>query len=158
MPWEDILESLQHVVDIGDSMGRKVEPSISHTGSDLAEIVRVILKTNKETRTIADEVKTFTHQANDGPTFVEKLLSRAMRIFEMKGYGHFAYTIVDEDTKMECHHRRNFKETTPLDGMQHEASLAGEAFGVERPKAPSGKAVVAEGEDSRDAEIVSATA
>eukprot|EP00971_Amphidinium_carterae_P323145 6422098-Amphidinium_carterae.1 len=61
MPWEDILQSLQQVVELGQD---KKSVDLPHTGSDLVELVRVILKTNKQAMTTEDEIKTLIHQAN----------------------------------------------------------------------------------------------
>ena len=59
LPWEDLLVALQ------DEVAERAQSlALPRSGDELASLVRIILKTNKEGKTTEQEVKTLIHQAN----------------------------------------------------------------------------------------------
>ena len=164
LPWEDLLGALrEHDADI--EIPGAVELSLPRSPDELAEVVRVILKTNKEGKTSDAEVKSLIHQANVRRSVVVNL------ILDMKAFGHPSYQGVSEDAVREraaalpedgvppqvlriINHVDDSgeklqpqKAATPCDGMQ-EMEHAGEVFANQRARA-----VVAEGQsvDRQDA-------
>lgn len=59
LPWEGILQALQQ--QTGAEEAHHVV--LPRTGSELAPIVRILLKTNKHGKTSEEEVKSLIHQA-----------------------------------------------------------------------------------------------
>eukprot|EP00971_Amphidinium_carterae_P145493 2883083-Amphidinium_carterae.1 len=52
LPWEELLKSLQYWAHLDEA---DMSVSLPRTGDELADIVRVILKTNKEGKTTEEE-------------------------------------------------------------------------------------------------------
>lgn len=163
LPWEDLFQILQaqerRLVEPGGA------PALPRTEEELADTVRVLLKTNKTGCATDAEVKTLIHQAN-----VRRRVVVAI-ILDLKAAGHPAYTqvdadavrqkadtlpedgvppavlaaiqIQDDDTSQEKPQPQ--KAATPTDGRHALAAQAGEAFAVQRPRG-----VVAEGTADTD--------
>eukprot|EP00971_Amphidinium_carterae_P237526 4715225-Amphidinium_carterae.1 len=169
LPWEDLLQHLQGTVDHIDDGG---VPSLPRSGEQLADIVRILLKTNKTGATTDAEIKGLVHQANVRRAVVVNL------ILDMKAVGHPAYQTVSEaslwckaaglpedgvppqivkiineldDSQDKLQPQ---KAATPCDGMQ-DIETAGMAFASQRARA-----VVAKGQsvDTQDANRVAVTA
>ena len=89
LPWEDLFQILQaqerRLVEPGGA------PALPRTEEELADTVRVLLKTNKTGCATDAEVKTLIHQAN-----VRRRVVVAI-ILDLKAAGHPAYTQVDAD-------------------------------------------------------------
>ena len=90
LPWEDLLNQLrEHDADL--EFPGEVEPSLPRLPEELAEVVRAILKTNKEGDTTEAEVKSLIHQANVRRSVVVNL------ILDMKAFGHPSHQHVREE-------------------------------------------------------------
>ena len=87
LPWDSVLLELQRLDD--DAAVQGAAPDVPRSGSDLAHVVQVLLKTNDEDK--RDNLKHFVHQAR-----VRR--ARAVGcILAMKKLGHRAYMNVDEE-------------------------------------------------------------
>ena len=67
LPWEEVLAALQEACGEAapDQEGSlAAAPVLPRSGKQLAEVARVILKTNKEGHTTEEEIKSLIHQAN----------------------------------------------------------------------------------------------
>ena len=86
LPWEEVLAALQEACgEAGPNQEGSVAaaPVLPRSGKQLAEVARVILKTNKEGRTTEEEIKSLIHQANvrrQAPSSLFKLIGDLHRI------------------------------------------------------------------------------
>ncbi|CAE7407650.1 anks1b [Symbiodinium sp. CCMP2592] len=88
LPWEDLLRNLEaHHAEVAeqDQAGAAAPPSLPRTGKALAEVARVLLKTNKTGKTSETEIKTLLHQATVRRDVVVNL------IHDMQRLGHPAF-------------------------------------------------------------------
>ena len=156
LPWEDLLNQLrEHDADL--EFPGEVELSLPRLPEELAEVVRVILKANKQGDTTEAEVNSLIHQANIRRSVIVNL------ILDMKAFGHQSYQYVREEEVREraavlpedgvppqvlriinhvddsAEKLQPQKAATPCDGMQR-MECAGEIFAKQRARA-----VVAEG-------------
>ena len=88
MPWEDLLQKLQH-------QNGPEAAALPRSPQELSGIVRVILTTNKEGQTTQADIKNLVHQANVRREVVVKL------ILDMKRYGHPSFQGIDEQQVLE---------------------------------------------------------
>ena len=104
LPWEDLTKFLDEAADDEAAMSKK----LPRTGDELAEVVRVLLKTNKQGETTEAEIKTLIHQAIVRRQVVVDL------ILHMKMCGHPIYQPLDESVV------RSRAETLPCNGVPPE--------------------------------------
>ncbi|CAJ1340380.1 unnamed protein product, partial [Effrenium voratum] len=165
LPWEDVLKALQGEGDQAAALPR--------SGAELGQLVRVLLKTNKQGKTSDAEIKGLIHQANVRREVVVNL------ILDMKRLGHPSFAGVDEegvrlraaalpadgvppevlkvvvqvdaDVDDAEDKLQPQKAATPCDGRQEDVAAAGATFAAQRARA-----VVAEGcagEDANEAAV-----
>ena len=84
MPWQDILTELEKRESAGET---QVAPDLPRVGSELADVVQILLKTNEEDS--PESMATFIHQALVRRSVVVKLIEDA------KKRGHRAYRLID---------------------------------------------------------------
>ena len=84
LPWEDLLQHLQ-------AQPQSTAPLLPRTGDELADTVRVLLKTNKSGKTTEAEIKSLIHQAKVRRRVVVDL------IMDMKRLGHPSFQQLQED-------------------------------------------------------------
>ena len=169
LPWDD----LGHVLATeSERVANGTPPALPRSGPELADTVRVLLKTNKSGSTTESEIKGLIHQANVRRHVIVQLIEH------MKLNGHPAYAAVDmEAVKLRAQELpedgvppavlaviktqaddasqdklQPQKAATPTDGRHTQDSAAGEAFAKQRPKA-----IVAEGCADQDANLTRVT-
>ena len=164
LPWEDLLVALQQheSQDLEQTITR-----LPRVGAELQDVVRILLKTNRDGAASADNVKSLIHQACVRRDVVVRL------ILEMKRLGHPSYAGMDEKQVREraaklpkesvppelitilqlddAHDKlAPQKAATPVDGHRPLETI-GKAFAEQRPRA-----VVVEGDstESQDSNAV----
>ena len=71
LPWEEVLAALQEACEENGDPGEAEEgdgpaaaKALPRSGKQLADVARIILKTNKDGQTTEEEIKALIHQAN----------------------------------------------------------------------------------------------
>ena len=68
LPWEEVLAALQEACEENEEAeegdGPAAAKALPRSGKQLADVARIILKTNKDGQTTEEEIKTLIHQAN----------------------------------------------------------------------------------------------